>query len=332
MSSISFPFSSFPRGWFQIGFSHELKSGEVKAVEYFDEKLVMWRGESGKVFVQDAFCLHLGANRGIGGSVCGDDLVCPWHGWQWDGDGCNTLIPYSSEGCKPKVKIKTYRVREWCGGILAWYDWAGGEPTWEPPAVPQFDDPEWYPAHPFSEKYYRIRSHPQMPMENWVDVHHMPYIHGTSEPPQGVGFCEEGHYFRSDIKVFYGGGHQRTGVTPDGAVHAVMTGECYGIGLSVASWDEPLVPTVMVVNITPVDGEKVDYFFQQTSKRDPGEIGDEPVGRALEMMKMQWRVIEQDFPIWENMKYLPHATFATEEAKLYAAFRRWAQQFYPSEA
>ncbi|HEX2562956.1 MAG TPA: hypothetical protein VHK25_03515, partial [Acidimicrobiales bacterium] len=42
-------------------------------------------------------------------------------------------------------------------------------------------------------------------------------------------------------------------------------------------------------------------------------------------------IIKQDFFTWENMKYLPKPNFAVEEAKDYAALRRWAQRFYPPD-
>jgi hypothetical protein len=40
-----FPRSPYPKGWFQVGWSHELEPGEVKALQNFGEHLVMWRGE-----------------------------------------------------------------------------------------------------------------------------------------------------------------------------------------------------------------------------------------------------------------------------------------------
>ena len=79
-----FPSSHLPEGWFPMGWSHELAKGEVKTLHYFDRELVMWRGDDGEVAVQDAFCLHLGAHRGIKGEVRGNDLMCPWHGWEYD--------------------------------------------------------------------------------------------------------------------------------------------------------------------------------------------------------------------------------------------------------
>ena len=48
--------------------------------------------------VLDAYCQHLGGHLGVGGTVVGDEIKCPWHAWQWRQDGTNSLIPYSKEG------------------------------------------------------------------------------------------------------------------------------------------------------------------------------------------------------------------------------------------
>ena len=84
-----------PFGWFQVGWSADLKPGDVVPVDYFDKHLVLWRDEQGAAHVNDAFCPHLGAHLGHGGSVSEDNLVCPFHGWRFDAEGQNTLIPYS---------------------------------------------------------------------------------------------------------------------------------------------------------------------------------------------------------------------------------------------
>ena len=61
-SDFALPADRYPRSWWQVGWSHDLAAGEVRALRYFGEDLVMWRSDSGAVFVQDAFCTHLGAH------------------------------------------------------------------------------------------------------------------------------------------------------------------------------------------------------------------------------------------------------------------------------
>jgi hypothetical protein len=59
---------------------------------------------------------------------------------------------------------------------------------------------------------------------------------------------------------------------------------------------------------------------------------DEPPPLARKMIEHQRATVEQDFFIWEHMKVLHTPSFAPEEAKYYAAIRRWAKQFYPDLA
>lgn len=323
------PSATLPEGWFPVGWAHELAPGEVKALHYFDRDLVLWRGTSGAIALQDAYCLHLGAHRGVGGRVAGDDLMCPWHGWEWGADGRNTRIPYSAEGCKAQLRIRTFPVEEWCGLIVAWYSPdPDQEPTWRPPDVPESRRDDFFAMHPVSGRVYRIRCHPQMPIENSVDPAHIQYIHGAGEIPEQVSYESKGHWFQSNVKITYGAGRESTALTPNGPVNAIFESTSYGIGLSVVRWIDPL-PTVQVTAFAPVDCEYIDYYFCQSSARPEGSNRSEPDGMALSFLKAQWKAIVQDFPIWENMTYLERPHFAAEEAKAYSALRRWAAQFYP---
>ena len=75
-----------PNGWFAVAFSRDLVPGEVKRIRYFDEELVLFRTRSGQARVLDAYCAHLGAHLAEGGRVVGENLACPFHAWQYDGN------------------------------------------------------------------------------------------------------------------------------------------------------------------------------------------------------------------------------------------------------
>ena len=168
-SGISLSKYRYPTGWFIVGFASELAPGQVKRAHYFGEELVIFRTASGKVNVLDAYCQHLGANMGVGGTVEGEHIVCPWHGWQWRGDGTNALIPYSKIGCKQNVKIKTYPAQEWYGFIVVWHERHGRAPYWQPPVLPELETDEYYPLHPHSRMLNRVKVHAQMIIENAAD-------------------------------------------------------------------------------------------------------------------------------------------------------------------
>ena len=91
-----FPYG-LPSGWFQVARLDELEPGAVKPLRYFNRDLVLFRGASGAVQLLDAHCPHLGAHLGHGGRVEGDEIVCPFHAWQFDGAGRCTKIPYSDK-------------------------------------------------------------------------------------------------------------------------------------------------------------------------------------------------------------------------------------------
>src|SRR3546814_3972683 len=89
---------TYPTGWFWVAWSHEVSVEDApRPLRYFGRDLVLYRGASGRPVVLDAHCPHLGAHLGYGGSVCDDDIVCPFHGWRWAPDGSNVEIPYDDK-------------------------------------------------------------------------------------------------------------------------------------------------------------------------------------------------------------------------------------------
>src|SRR5215207_7497945 len=120
------------------------RPGEAKPLYYWDRHLVGWRDAEGAVHVQDAFCPHLGAHLGHGGTVDGCEIVCPFHGWKFDAEGTNTDIPYS-ERTNRKGSLRTFAVSEVNGVSMVWYHPdADVAPQWEIPELPEFNgDPEW---------------------------------------------------------------------------------------------------------------------------------------------------------------------------------------------
>jgi nitrite reductase/ring-hydroxylating ferredoxin subunit len=319
----------FPTGWFIVAFASDLQAGQVKRVHYFGEELVLFRTESGQVHVMDAYCQHLGANLGVGGTVEGENIVCPWHGWRWRGDGTNALIPYSKIGCKNNVRIRTYPTKEWYGFIVVWHERHGRAPYWQPPVLPELETNEYYPLHPHTQMLNRVKVHPQMIIENAADPYHVQYVHKAASPATTASFEASGYHLHATVNAHFGGGRAATWLTPNGPVDAKIIYDNYSLGLGLVRFPSELVATVQVTGQTPVDEDYTDYFYTQASIREPGDAGDVPTGRAAKFLALQQEVIKQDFFTWENMKYLEKPNLAPEEAHDYAALRRWAHRFYP---
>src|SRR4030095_9448483 len=128
----------------------------------------------------DAFCPHLGAHLGHGGTVDGCEIVCPFHAWRYDGEGINTAIPYS-ERVNRKARLRTFPTIERNGVVLAWYHPQEEPPLWDIPEVPELNgDPDWSTVVRTS---YEIDASVQEMAENAVDSAHFRYVHNTAEVP-----------------------------------------------------------------------------------------------------------------------------------------------------
>ena len=90
----------FPNGWFMLCESNELKRGQVLRKQALGKEYAVYRGEDGIARVLDAFCPHLGANLAVCGQVKKNCLVCPFHAWEFNGNGevnSKTFILRSSQ-------------------------------------------------------------------------------------------------------------------------------------------------------------------------------------------------------------------------------------------
>ena len=320
----------YPTGWFVVAWETDVPVGGVKLVHYFGEDIVLFRTASGRLYALDAYCRHLGANLGVGGRVEGEEIVCPWHGWHWNGDGSNAAIPCSKIGFNRRAQVPSWTCREWYGFVLVWHDRHRRPPYWDPPLVPELEGDDYYPLHPHSRMVHRIKVHPQMIIENAADPYHVQYVHKGHRPALTTSFEVKGHRLHATVDVNFGGGRESTWLTPDGPADGTVVYDNYSLGLGFVRFPPNVIDTVQITGQTPVDDDYTDYFYTQASRREPGDTGDVPSGRARGFITLQQEIIKQDFFTWENMKYLPKPNLAPEEARDYAALRRWAHRFYPA--
>ena len=128
-----FPYyTAFPFAWYFAAYSDDLAPGDVRAVHWLARDLVIWRGLDGAAHVMDAYCPHMGAHLGYGGRVEGCNLVCPYHWWEYDGDGHNVRIPYAEQPNR-KARVRAYPTIDRNGLIMFWYHPTDEPPLWEIP-------------------------------------------------------------------------------------------------------------------------------------------------------------------------------------------------------
>ena len=311
MASRRFPFP-IPFGWYQVAFPGDLAPGEVTAVEYWSRELVLWRDTAGAFHLQDAFCPHLGAHLAYGGSVDGDLLTCPFHGWKFDGAGACTNIPYSQRTNR-KARVRTYPTVERNGLVLAWYHPFEAPPQWEIPVIEEIGDPAW---SDFYASSYVIRTIPQEMSENGADPAHFRFVHGTDTVAEVEEYNTDGPCSVMLSKQTY--------VTPRGVTEGRIDVYNYGPGFSKV-WFSGIVDAVNIATTTPIDENTTQVRFNFIVRKLDDEKLTSTVADAFvnEINKQ----VQEDREIWEHKTFLPSPALADTDGPI-LKFRKWYSQFY----
>jgi 3-ketosteroid 9alpha-monooxygenase subunit A len=322
------PYTWRPTGWFQVGWSAEFGPGSVRPLRYFGEELAAYRDDGGELHVLQAHCPHLGAHIGHGGTVAGDCVTCPYHGWVWGPDGTNVSIPYQDAPNRSK-QLRVWPVVEQYGNVYLWHHPRGDPPSWEMPDVfrsfPQFEtDPAaFYPPYPtMTRKDEREPVHPQLVAENGPDSVHFQYVHRATVTPVALDWAADGPIWR-----FLTGWPDVRSDDPE-AMALRIHSHLAGLGGSLTAF-EGAQRHRLTFTVTPVEHGVSDLFYTVWWPRLPGDDSSTPpeeVQRKVEEEILS--TVEDDLQIWRHQRYVEHPALAKQDAKPYKALRDWAQQFY----
>jgi len=168
--------------WHVVALSSDVTRGSLFPLRLLERELVAWRDSGDEVHVWEDLCIHRGA-RLSKGFLRDDKVICPYHGWHYDGSAQCVLMPAApSEPPLKKARAIAHHSTEKYGFVWACL----GTPQQE---VPEF--PEWTDA---SYKKvlcgpYKFRSGFRA-VENFVDPTHFPFVHagvnGILEQPDPI--------------------------------------------------------------------------------------------------------------------------------------------------
>ena len=310
-----------PFGWFALARAADLAPGDVRPLFVFDEHLVLFRTEDGVAHVTGAFCPHLGAHLGHGGRVEGNALVCPFHGWRFDGAGACVGVPYA-RAMPPRAAgacLRSYPVLERNLMIWAWYHPGGIAPLFDLDPVPELDDPDWSAPDCYE---WEVATPIQEAGENAVDVAHFVAVHGAAEMPKAK-ITLVGH--RRDTQLTC----PAPAINADGTIDLtrmesfeIVTRNC-GPGMSVQSFVHG-VRAVMLGTVTPITARRMTLRFAFTK---PAHLTSQQDMLANALIGEVVRQVEQDIPIWEHKTYHERPMLCDGDGPI-AKYRRWFRQFY----
>lgn len=169
----------YPNGWYRVCGTHDLVKGQVLSITCCGREMVAFRGEDGRAGVLHAFCPHLGTHLGHGGTVQGNNIVCPYHSWEFDADGTNKCIPYCNRdmGHSTRVNARKYETRERLNNIFVWYHAAEKPPDYELLVLDEMEDPKEGFRYVTTVDFDDWNMHIMEPSQNSADWYHFKTVH-----------------------------------------------------------------------------------------------------------------------------------------------------------
>lgn len=313
-----FPYyTAFPFSWYVADFADAIAPGEVRPLRLLARDLVVWRGADGVAHVMDAYCPHLGANLALGGRVEGDRLICPYHWWEWNGDGVNVRIPYS-ERTNASARLRTYPTIERNGFVLFWFHPDPDQaPLWDVPQLDEYFTDDWTDFIPAS---WKVRCPWQELAENGPDYIHLRTVHGAATVPEIEELRLDGWFNSIRSKVDFD--------TPRGPQPGRIDTDGYGPGFSIARFSG-IIDTIFMGATTPIDWEWTlsikAYKIRKLGHTDELLARTRRVGEAL--VRDLKKQMAEDNVIFDNKIHVPRPALADGDGPI-MRYRAWASQFY----
>lgn len=161
--------------WYPMATSDELKDQPLK-VRALGQDFVVFRDSQGRASCLSNTCTHRGGSL-AGGKIRGDNVQCPYHGWQFDGSGSCRKIPSLGADAKipGRTRIDAYPVDERYGIVFAFL---GDLPEdGRPPilACKEWGQDGWRTTL----QHFRLNGYYERSIENGIDPAHNEYVHDT---------------------------------------------------------------------------------------------------------------------------------------------------------
>lgn len=161
--------------WYVAEWSKTVKDKPVKT-KILGQNLVLFRNAEGQIQCLADVCLHRGGSLS-GGWINDkkDCVVCPYHGWEYDGAGKCKKIP--SEGDDFKISqrfiVDSYPVEEHYGMIWVFMGDLPEEERYPIPPLPEYNKPGWRAVS--AEWHWNAEA--ARVVENGIDLAHASFVH-----------------------------------------------------------------------------------------------------------------------------------------------------------
>ncbi|MGL5065567.1 MAG: Rieske 2Fe-2S domain-containing protein [Microcoleus sp.] len=314
------------KGWYIACPSHDVSQGTAKSVEICGQKIVVFRGEDGKVRALDAYCPHLGTDLGIG-QVDRNWIRCAFHHWAFDETGVCQHIPCQSE-IPDRAKLSAYATEEKYGFIWVYPD------AKAPENLAEFDELKGKEIVARSDVAFERSCHHHICMMNGIDAQHLKTIHHLdikmdlslhrNELGTQIDFTMRGNFpqttFREGLaKRFLGDRYEYSMRYANGC-----------IGLLTMMKQVRLFPTLhMLYAYTPIEPGKTRIQPIYVTEKRPGIIGYLVSQFLLFCTRSAYYMLrDEDGKIYDNIRFNPQVMLSID-APL-TQYMQYVNQLEPS--
>ena len=167
--------------WYPVALADEVTDDKPLQVQILGVKLVAFREADGQARVLSDTCIHRGGSLGKGWVKDGC-VICPYHGWQYNGEGKCVKIPTFKEETKlpARAKVDSYPTQEKYGILFAFL---GDLPEAERPPIydiPEFTDEKWRVNNTV---VFEVNAYYERSIENGLDAAHNEFVHPLQGAP-----------------------------------------------------------------------------------------------------------------------------------------------------
>lgn len=156
--------------WYVAAWPHEVTDKPL-ARTLLGDPVVLYRLPNGTAVALEDRCCHRDLPLSMG-EVCGDHLVCRYHGMAYDQGGRCVHIP-AQEQIPESARVRAYPLVEQDGVLWIWMgDAERADPASVPP-YPWHSDAGW--AH--RTGYAHVAGHHQLITDNLMDLSHVGWVH-----------------------------------------------------------------------------------------------------------------------------------------------------------
>ncbi len=245
--------------------------------------------------------------------MCGNGIVCPFHGWRYDGRGHLAQVPGLDR--TPRVSARSWPVCERNGRIFVWHHAAEAPPSFEVIGY-RYEEERWTP---WRSSTYRVRVHVQDLTENIIDRSHFSAVHDMASPDHDhfeVSFSGASMIVEQSLKV--------TAASEAGIEVDTTTTTC-GPGIAAIEVNQGPLEMLTYIAQTPIDDQFTEVTLLFSMKRLPDEKSTESISELNDQItNLQFT---QDVPIWENKIYRRRPILTKVDGPV-SEYRRWFRQFY----